>query len=172
MRRTIRPAIIGFVISDAVTWIGDNFFTVHGTVLCLKVLDFLHAGAQQIAADDSAIRTSSDQRQFLRELLRDCGFFAHLIFRTVREVDNPFDRLSNRNPGCKKSNVLKASQTPHRSGRSVLTKRLPLEALGSQAEEAPSFPQALWVDVGCRHAQIIVSGKVPHDYGENPNTAL
>ncbi|MGA9305491.1 MAG: hypothetical protein WBW31_08815 [Candidatus Sulfotelmatobacter sp.] len=172
MRRSVGPAIIWFVINDAVTWIGESFFTVQGRVLCLKVFDFLHAGAQQIAADDGAISTSANQRQFLGELLRDCGFFAHLVFRAVRDVDSPFNRLSNRSPGCKKSNVLKASQTPPRSGRRVLTGRLPLEALGPQAEEASSFSQALWVEVGCRHAQIIVSGKVPHDYGENPDAAL
>jgi hypothetical protein len=53
-----------------------------------------------------------------------------------------------------------------------LPRRPPLEVLGLQAEEASSFPQALWVEVGCRHAQIVVSGKVSHDYGENPNAAL
>jgi hypothetical protein len=172
MRQTVGRVIIWFVINEPVTWIGEDVFAVQGTVLCLKVLDFLHAGPQQIATDDSAISTSANQRQFLGELLRDCGFFAHLVFRVVRKVDNPFDRLADRNPSCKKSKVLKASQTPPRSGRSVLPRRLPLEVLGLQAEEASSFPQALWVEVGCRHAQIIVSGKVSHDYGENPNAAL
>ncbi len=172
MSGTIGTAIARVVINDPVTLNGEGLFAVQGTVLCLKVLDFLHAGAQQIAAEDSAISTSANQRQFLDELLRDCGFFAHLVFRVVREVDNPFDRSSDRNPACKKSKVLNALQTPPRSGRSVLPRRIPLEALAPQAEEPSSFPQALWVEVGCRHAQTIVSGKVPHDYGENPNAAL
>jgi len=155
-----------------VTWIREELFAVQGTVLNLRVLDSLHVGAQQIAADDGAISTSINQRHFLGELLRDCTFFAHLVFRAVREDDNPFDRLSDRNPGCKKSKVLKASQTLPRSSRSVLPRRLSLEALAHQAGELRSLPQALWVEVGCRRAQIIVSGKVPHGYGENPNAAL
>jgi hypothetical protein len=172
MRWTVGPVIIWFAINDPVTWIGEELFAVQRTDLFLRVLDFPHVGAQQIAADNSAISTSVNQRHFLGELLRDCGFFAHLVFRVVRKVDNPFDRLSDRNPSCKKSKVLKASQSPPRSGRSVLPRRPPLEVLGLQAEEASSFPQALWVEVGCRHAQIVVSGKVSHDYGENPNAAL
>jgi hypothetical protein len=172
MRRTVGLAIIWLAINDPVTWVREELFAVQGTVLSLRVLDFLHVGAQQIAADDGAISASINQRHFLGELLRDCSFFAHLVFRAVREEDNPFDRLSDRNPGCKKSNVLKASQTLPRSNRSVLSRRLPLEALALQAGELRSLPQALWVEVGRRHAQTIVSGKVPHDQCENPNAAL
>jgi hypothetical protein len=173
MRRTIGSAIIWFVINDAVTSIGENLFAAQGTVLCLKVLDFLHAGAQKIAADDGAVSTSVNQRQFLGELLRECGFFAHLVFRTVREVNNPFNRPPDRDLSIgKKSTVSKASQTPPRSGRNGAPKRLPVEAPGPRAGAHSSYPQALWVGVGCRHAQIVVSGKVPHDYDENSNAAL
>lgn len=172
MRRAVGLAIIWFANNDPVTWTREELFAVGGTVLSLRVLDFLHVGAQQIAADGSAIGTSINQRHFLGELLRDCSFFAHLVFRAVREEDNPFDRVSDRNPVLKKSNLLKAPQTLPRSSRSVLPRRLPLAALAHQAEELRSLPQALWVEVGCRHAQTIVSGKVPHDNGENPNAAL
>jgi hypothetical protein len=172
MSWTVGPAIIWFAINDPVTWIGEELFAVQRTDLFLRVLDFPHVGAQQIAADDSAISTSVNQRHFLGELLRDCSFFAHLVLRAVREENNPFDRLSDRNPGCKKSSVLSASPALPRSSRSVLSKRRPLEALAPQGEELRSFPQALWVEVGCRHARTIVSGKVPHDYGENSNAAL
>jgi hypothetical protein len=172
MSRPVRTAIIWLVINDLVTWVGEEFLTIHGTVLCLKVLDFLHAGAQQIAADESAISTSANQRQFLGELLRDCGFFAHLVFRTVREVNNPFNRPPDRDLSCKKSNSSKVSQTPPRSSRSVLSRPPLLEALGPQAEALSSFPQALWVEVGCRRVQTLVSGKARHDYGENSNATL
>lgn len=171
MRWTVGLAIIWFAINDQGTWIGEELFAVQRTDLFLRVLDFPHVGAQQTAADDSAIGTSVNQRHFLGELLRDCGFFAHLVFRAVRAVDS-CDRSSGRASGYEKSKVLKASQTLPRSGRGVLPRRLSLETLGPQAEEPRSLPQALWVEVGCRHAQMIVSGKVPYDYGENPDAAL
>jgi len=171
MRRTVGPVIIRLAINDPVTRIGEELFAVQGTVLCLRVLDFLHVGAQQKAADNSAISTSVNQRHFLDELLRDTGFFAHLVFRTAREVDR-FDCSSGQDSGCKKSKVLKASQTAPRSDRGSLPRRLPLQTLCPQAEKAQSFSQALWVEVGCRHAQIIVSGKVLYDYGKNPDAAL
>src|SRR5580658_8139193 len=171
MRWTVGPAIIWFAINDPVTWIGEDFFAVQRTDLFFRVLDLPHVGAQRIAADDSAISTSVNQRHFLGELLRDCGFFAQLVFRAVREVDS-FDHSSGRASGYKKSKALKASQTPPRSGRGVLRRRLTLETLDPQSEEPRSLPQALWIEVGCRHAQTVVSGKVHHDYGENSNAAL
>jgi len=171
MRRTVGPAIIWLAINDPVTWIVEELFSVQGTVLFLRVLDFPHARAQQLAADDSAISTSVNQRHFLDELLRDTGFFAHLVFRAVREVDSS-DRSPGRDSCCKKSKSLKASQTPPRTGRVVFPKRLPLETLGPHSEETRSVPQALWAEVGCRHAQIVVSGKVSYEHSENPNAAL
>jgi hypothetical protein len=171
MRWTVGPAIIWFAINDPVTWIGEDFFAVQRTDLFFRVLDLPHVGAQRIAADDSAISTSVNQRHFLGELLRDCGFFAHLVFRAVREA-NRVDPSSSRASGYKKSKDLRTYQTSPRSGRDVLRGRLSLGTLGRQAEEPRSLPQALWVEVGCRHAQMIVSGKVPYDYGENSDDAL
>jgi hypothetical protein len=106
MRWTVGPAIIWFAINDPVTWIGEELFAVQRTGLFLRVLDFPHVGAQQIAADDSAISTSVNQRHFLGELLRDCGFFAHLVFRAVRDA-NSDDPSSSRASGYKKSKVFK-----------------------------------------------------------------
>jgi hypothetical protein len=163
MRRTDRSALILLAINDPVTRIGEESFAVQRTVLCWRVLDSLHVGAQQKAADDSAIGTLVNQRHFLDELLRDTGFFAHLVFRRVREIDSS-DLFLGRDSCCKKSKSLKASQTPPR--------RPSLETFGSQSVESGSAPQGLWVEVGCRHAQIIVSGKVSHDHSENPNAAL
>jgi hypothetical protein len=53
-----------------------------------------------------------------------------------------------------------------------LPRRLSLETPEPQAEEPRTLPQALWIEVGCRRAQMIVSGKVTYDYGENPDVAL
>jgi hypothetical protein len=188
--------IIRFVINDPVTLIVANLFAVQGAALCLKVLDFLHTGAPQIAAgeaagtisiqrlaapdpktkcnlqsvllcqekselhlaDGSQLGTSANQRQFLGELLRDCGFFAHLVLRQVRAVDNPSNRVVDRDSGCKKSNVVKVSQTLPRSASSTLPRRLRGEAPGPQGE-APLSLQTLWVEVGCRHVKILVSDK-------------
>jgi hypothetical protein len=128
-------------------------------------------GEAQVAPDEPQLGTSTNQRQFLGELLRDCGFFAHLVFRQVRAVDNPSACLLNRDSACEKSNVVKVSQALPRSAPSVLPRRLPGEASGSQAE-APSSLQTLWVEVGCRHVQILVFEKEGHDYGEDPTPAL
>jgi len=171
MRRAVGPAIILFAIDDPVTWIGKRLFAILRIVLCLRVLDFLHAGAQRIAADNGATSTSINQRHFLDEILRDCGFFAHLVFRAVRKVDS-FDRPSDRDSGPKKTKALKASQKPLRSGSRALPRQLLLETSGLQAEEPSSLPHALWVEAGCRRAQTVISGKVPHDYCENPSAAL
>jgi len=171
MRWAIGPGIILFAIDDPVTWVSKGLFAIPRIALCLTVLDFLHAGAQQMAADNGATSTSINQRHFLDEVLRDCGFFAHLVFRAVRKVDS-FDRPSDQDSGSKKTKVLKASQKPLRSGSSVLPRQLLLETSGLQAEEAGSLPHALWVEAGCRRAQTVVSGKRPHDYCENPSAAL
>jgi hypothetical protein len=115
--------------------------------------------------------TSANQRQFLGELLGDCGFFAHLVFRQVRAADNPSNRFVDRDSACKKSNVVKVSQTLLRSGPSVLPRQLPVEASGSQGD-APSSLQTLWAEVGCRHVQMLVLEKEGHDNGEDSTLAL
>jgi len=171
MRPACGPGIILFAIDDPVTWVSEGLFAIPRIALCLRVLDFLHAGAQKIAADSGATSTSINQRHFLDEIHRDCGFFAHLVFRAVRKVDS-LDRPSDRNSGSKKAKVLKASQKPLRSGSSVLPRQLLLETPGLQAEEPGSLPHALWVEAGCRRAQTVISGKGPHDYCENPSAAL
>jgi hypothetical protein len=122
-------------------------------------------------ADNGATSTSINQRHFPDEIHRDCGFFAHLVFRAVRKVDS-FDRPSDRDSGSKKTQASKAAQRPLRSGSRVLPRQLLLEASSLQADEAGSLPHSLWVEAGCRCAQTVVSGKGPHDYCENPSAAL
>jgi hypothetical protein len=189
--KTVASTITRFVISELVTLIAEDLFAVEGAALCWKVLDFLQTGAEQTAVGEAAGTisiqrssvlscqqkrelhlangpqpgTSANQRQFLSELLRNCGFFAHLVFRQVRPV-------AGRDSARKKSNVVKALQTLPRSGPGVSPKRLPVEAPGSQAETPSSLLQTLWVEVGCRHVQILVSEKERHDYGEDSKPAL
>ena len=118
MRQTDVPAIILLAVNDSVTRIGEEPFAIQRTVLCWRVLDSLHVGAQQKAADNGAISTSVNQRHFLGELLRDTGFFAHLVFRLVHGVDSS-DLFQGRDSCCNKSKFLKASQNavPLRSRR-------------------------------------------------------
>jgi hypothetical protein len=206
--KTVTSTLTSFVISDPVSLIRENLFAVQGVVLCFKVLDFLHIGAQQTAAGEAAgtisikrpvalsetakcnlqvvlpfqekrelhladepqLGTSSNQRQFLGELLRDCGFFADLVFRHVRAVDNPSTCLLNQDSACKRSNVAKVPPTLPRSAPSVLRRRLPVEASGSQAEPLSSL-QTLWVEVGCRQVQILVFEKEGYEYGEDSTPA-
>lgn len=191
MSKTVASTITRFVISEVVTLIGENLFAAQGAALCWKVLDFLQTGAEQTAVGETAGTisiqrssvlscqqkrelhlangpqpgTSANQRQFLSELLRNCGFFAHLVFRQVRPV-------AGRDSARKKSNVVKALQTLPQSGPGVSPKRLPVEAPASQAETPSSLLQTLWVEVGCRHVQILVSEKERHDYGEDSKPAL
>jgi hypothetical protein len=162
---------------------------VQGAALCLKVLDFLHAEARQTAVGEAAgtisiqkpgavslkakcslrpcqekcepnlahgpqLVTSANQRQFLTELFRNCGFFAHLVFRQVRP---------------KEFNVIKPSQTLPQAG---LPRRLLVEGPGTPAETPSSLLQTLWVEVGCRQMQILVSEKERHDNGEDSKPAL
>jgi hypothetical protein len=191
--KTVVYTITSFVISYSVTLILADLIAFQGVALCLKVLDFLHTGAQQTAAGEAArtisikrsvalsaktncnlqavlpsqekrelhladgpqLDTSTNQRQFLGELLRDCGFFAHLVFRHVRAIDNPSNCLIDRESARKRSKVETVSQMLPRSGPRVLQRRPRVEASGAQAE-APSSLHTLWVEVGCRQAQVLV----------------
>lgn len=201
MSKTVASTITRTVIGNLVTLIDDSLLLVQSTALCLRVLDFLHTGAQQIAASEVAgtisdqgpaalnlkticnlqavlscqekgelrladgpqLSTQVNRRQFLGELFRDCGFFAHLVFRQVR--------ASSRS-ARKKSNVVKLSQTPPRSSSNILPKRLPVEAPSLQPEATLTLLQTLWVELGCRHLQILVSEKECHEYGEDSKSAL
>ncbi len=116
-------------------------------------------------ADGAQLSTPAIRRQFLGELVRDCGFFAHLVFRQVRTERHPSNRLLDRDSPRTKLNVVKGSQTPPRSSSDV-------EASSLQPEAPSSFLQTLWVEVGCRHVQTHVSEKECHEYGENSKPAL
>ncbi len=114
-------------------------------------------------ADGVQLSTPVIRRQFLDELLRDCGFFAHLVFRQVRAASKPSSRFLDPDSSQTKLNVVKVSQTPPRSRSNVLPRHLPAEA---------SDLHPLWVEVGYRHVQTHLPEKECHDYGENPKPAL
>jgi hypothetical protein len=112
----------------------------------------------------------ASRRRFLGDLLRDCGFFAHMVLRQVRS-DSASNRSVNPDSARKRSNVVELSHILPRLSPNVLPRRLQ-EAPGPPVE-APSTPlQALWVEVGCRQVQILVSEKERHDYGEDSKLAL
>lgn len=106
MRQTDAPAIILLVINDSVTVDRRGAIRDSENSPMLEGARLLHVGAQQKAADNGAISTSVNQRHFLGELLRDTGFFAHLVFRPVREVDSS-DLFQGRDSCCNKSKFLK-----------------------------------------------------------------
>lgn len=200
MSGAVVSTITTVVISNSVTSIGEQHSGVQGAGLCLRVLDFPHAGARQTAAcavadafspsrttapgprPEADLRVvpafrercvslpasgqqpgiSLNRSQFLRELLRDGGFFAHLVFRQVR-ADIPSHRFVNANSRCKRSKIKPLPLLP----------RPRLNALSSRLPETPSsLPQTLWAEIGRRHIEILVSAKEHHDYGEDPKFAL
>jgi hypothetical protein len=128
------------------------------------VLSSNEKGKLQLA-DGAQLSAPAIRRQFLGELLRDCGFFAHLVFRQVRTVRNPSSRLVDRDSPRTKLNVVKGSPMRSRSRSSGEASSLPPGA-------SSSFLPSLWVEVGCRQVQTHVSGKECREYGENSKPAL
>jgi len=118
-----------------------------------------------LLADGAQLSTPAIRRQFLGELLRDCGFFAHLAFRQARAGLNPSSRLSDRDSPRTKLNLAKGWRTPPRSSFDGEASSLP-------PETPSSVLQTLWVEVGCRHAQTLISEKEHHEYGEDSKPAL
>jgi hypothetical protein len=109
------------------------------------------------------LRDDTNRRQFHVALLEDCSFFAHLVLRHVRAG-------GNRDSPRKKWNVAKVSQTPPRPSSDALPRQMPVEERALQP--ASSFLQTLWVEMGCRHVQTLVSEKERHEYRENSKPAL
>jgi hypothetical protein len=120
--------------------------------------------AQQVA-DAAQLRDDTNRWQFHVALLEDCSFFAHVVLRHVRAG-------GNRNSPRKKCNVAKVSQTLPRSSSDILPRQLPVEERALQPEAPLSSLQTLWVELGCRHAQTLVSEKERHEYRENAKPAL
>lgn len=98
----------------------------------------------------------ANRRQFQAALLENCSFFAGLVLRQVRGGGDP-SRDLGRDSSRKKLNVVRVSPTPPGSKARVVLGLRPEEPL---PPETPSFlPPSLWVEVGWRHLQTVVSEK-------------
>jgi hypothetical protein len=113
-------------------------------------------------ADGVRVRNEANRQQFHVALLEDCSFFAHLVLRHVRAGSHRSSCLLEGDSPSKKLNVAKVSQTSPRSSSNIAL----------QAEAPSSLLQTLWVEVGCRHAQTLVSEKECHEHREGSKPAL
>jgi hypothetical protein len=106
------------------------------------------SGAEEEQRDDHANR-----RQFQAALLENCSFFADLVLRWVRARDDSSQEVG-RDSSREKLNVVRVSPTPRGSKAKVVLEPQPEEP------ETPFFLlPTLWVEVGCRHLQTVVSEK-------------
>lgn len=126
----------------------------------------------QRVAEGARIRDEANRQQFHVALLEDCSFFARLVLRHVRAGGNPSRYLLGRYSPGKKRNVVEVSQTILRSSSSILSWPLLMEERALQPEASSPSLQTLWVEVGCRHAQTLVSEKECHEYRKDSKPAL
>lgn len=106
----------------------------------------------QSGAKGERFRDDANRQQFQVALLENCSFFADLVLRHVRAEGNPSGSLLER----KKLNGVRILPNPPRSKANVaLNKRPDKQAL--PPESPSSLLQTLWVEVGCRHVQTLVS---------------
>ena len=96
---------------------------------------------------------------------RRCWPLWRSLFRQARAGHNPASRLSDRDSPGTKLKLVKGSRMPPRSSSDGEASSLPHET-------PSSVLQTLWVEVGCRHAQTLVSEKEHHEYGEDSKPAL
>lgn len=112
----------------------------------------------QSDAEGERLRDDANRQQFQVALLENCSFFADLVLRHVRAEGNPSGSLLERDWCRKKMNGVRISPTPPRSKANVApSKRPEKQALPPQTPS--SLLQTLWVEVGCRHVQTLVSEK-------------
>lgn len=121
-------------------------------------------------ADGPQLGTSAIRHGFLGELLRNCDFFAHMVLRQVRS-DCASRRGVDLDSVRKKSNIAKLSQKRLGPSSNVLLSQL-WETPGHYGEASSISLQSLWVEVACRHGQILVSEKERHDCREDSKLAL
>jgi hypothetical protein len=95
---------------------------------------------------------------FRLHCLKTAVFFADLVLRQVRAGGDPSSGLSERDSSRKKLNVVRVAPAPPQSrANSVLGQRREEPAL--QPETLSFVLQTLWIEVGCRHVQTLVSEK-------------
>jgi len=126
----------------------------------------------QRVAEGARISDEANRQQFHVALLEDCSFFARLILRHVRAGGNASGNLLDRDSPRKKRNVVQVSQTFLRPRSSTVSRALLVEGRCLQPETPSSSLQTLWIEVGCRHTQTLVSEKERHEYRKDSKPAL
>lgn len=111
------------------------------------------SGTERVQLGDDANR-----RQFQVALLENCSFFADLVLRRVRAGGGRSGGLLERDSFGNKVNVVRVSPTPPRSKGNVV-QRQRREETALPPETPSSLLPTLWVEVGCRHLQTVVSEK-------------
>jgi hypothetical protein len=125
----------------------------------------------QSEAKGGRLRDDATRQQFQVALLENCSFFADVVLRQVRAGSDSSGGLLERDLSRKKLNAVRVSPTASRSKANVVPQ---------QRSEEPSLPPetlssllpSLWVELGCRHLQTLVSEKERHEYGEDSKPAL
>ena len=112
----------------------------------------------QSEAEGRRLRDDANRQQFQVALLENCSFFADLVLRQVRAGSDPAGGLLERDLSRKKLNAVRASPTPPRSKANVVLEQQPEEST-LPPETPSSLLPTLWVEVGCRHLQTLVSEK-------------
>jgi hypothetical protein len=167
-------AAVAITENDAASTLLPQFCRVSSTSLDSHApLSCVLKDAQRVA-EGARIRDEANRQQFHVALLEDCSFFARLVLRHVRAGGNPSAYLLDRYSPGKKRNVVEVSQTILRSSSSILSGPLMMEerSLQPEAEAASPSLKTLWVEVGCRHAQTLVSEKERHEYRKDSKPAL
>ena len=125
----------------------------------------------QSEAKGGRLRDDATRQQFQVALLENCSFFADLVLRQVRAGSDSSGGLLERDLSRKKLNAVRVSPTPSRSKANVV-----LQQRSEEPTLPPETPSSLlpplWVEVGCRHLQTLVSEKERHEYGEDSKPAL
>lgn len=163
--RLVAPGEEANTLAESACFVSSSRWNSHAPLSCL------HKDARPVA-ESARLRDDANRQQFHAALLEDCSFFAHLVLRHVRAGSNPPRCLLDRDSPRKKCNVAKDSQTLLRSSSSILPRSLLAEERSLRPEAPASFLQTLWVEVGCRHAQTLVSEKECHEYRKDSKPAL
>jgi hypothetical protein len=106
-------------------------------------------------AEEGRLRDDANRQQFRVALLENCSFVADLVLRQVRAERDPSRGLSEQDSWRKKLRVVRVPLTPPTAN--VLLRPQPEEP--ALPPEMPSSLPTLWVEVGCRHLQTLVSEK-------------
>ena len=112
-------------------------------------------------ADGVQLGNDANRRQFQVAVLENCSFFADLVLRQVRAGSDPSRGLLEQDSSRKKLSLVRVSPTPPRSKTKWVRPRP--EELALPPAIPSSVVQTLWVEVGCRHVQILVSEKERHE---------